>query len=80
MNIGDQIHSRRREKKMTIVELSKKTGVSRNTISEIENSKARPTICTLAAIGNALECELDVTLMPWESFVDGVALCTRCGK
>ena len=70
MSIGQIIHNRRREKKMSITELSKKSGVSRNSISLLENNEGNPTIDTLFFVAKGLECELDVRFRGWETFID----------
>lgn len=50
----------REEKKMSQEELEKKSGISRQTISAIENNRAGEVkIGTLMAIANALETTID---------------------
>lgn len=44
----------RNNKKVTLVKLSKMTGISKSTLNNIENEKASPTIAELEAIAKAL--------------------------
>jgi transcriptional regulator with XRE-family HTH domain len=71
MSIGDKVHQRRREKKLSILAVASKSGLSRNAISLIENNNSNPTVETLVSLGKALECELEINFKPWESFRDG---------
>ena len=43
-----------RNKKVTLVKLSKMTGISKSTLNNIENEKVSPTIAELEAIAKAL--------------------------
>jgi transcriptional regulator with XRE-family HTH domain len=44
----------RNNKKVTLVKLSKMTGISKSTLNNIENEKVSPTIAELEAIAKAL--------------------------
>lgn len=44
----------RNSKKVTLVKLSKITGISKSTLNNIENEKVSPTIAELEAIAKAL--------------------------
>lgn len=44
----------RNNKKVTLVKLSKITGISKSTLNNIENEKVSPTIAELEAIAKAL--------------------------
>lgn len=55
MNTGDRIKFYRKEKKLTQTELSDKSGISRNALSNYELNKRKPTIEILEKIANALE-------------------------
>ena len=44
----------RNNKKVTLVKLSKITGISKSTLNNIENEKVSPTIAELVAIAKAL--------------------------
>lgn len=55
MTLGENIRSIRNEKGLSILELKEKTGLSKSTISELENDKSSPTAATLEKIANALK-------------------------
>lgn len=63
MKIGDQIHLCRRDKHLSISELAVKTGISRNTLSAIENNKGNPTVEMLEKIAAALGRRVDINLV-----------------
>lgn len=48
----------RNSKKVTLVKLSKMTGISKSTLNNIENEKVSPTIAELEAIAKALNMEI----------------------
>ena len=48
----------RNNKKVTLVKLSKMTGISKSTLNNIENEKVSPTIAELEAIANALNMKI----------------------
>ena len=48
----------RNNKKVTLVELSKMTGISKSTLNNIENEKVSPTIAELEAIAKALNMKI----------------------
>ncbi|MDD3488796.1 MAG: helix-turn-helix transcriptional regulator [Paludibacter sp.] len=48
----------RNDKKVTLVKLSQKTGISKSTLNNIENNKVNPTIKQLEAIAKALELKI----------------------
>lgn len=48
----------RNNKKVTLVKLSKMTGVSKSTLNNIENEKVSPTIAELEAIAKALNMKI----------------------
>lgn len=63
--MGFKIKERREELKMTQEELAQKSGVSRQTISSIENGKYENALVgTLAAIANALDTTVDKIFYP----------------
>ncbi len=63
--MGYKIKERREELKMTQEELAQKSGVSRQTISSIENEKYENVLVgTLAAIASALETTVDKIFYP----------------
>ncbi|MGJ0706931.1 helix-turn-helix domain-containing protein, partial [Enterococcus avium] len=55
MEIGNNLKEKRREKGFTIEELSKRSGVSGITISNIENHKSNPTVIVLWKLSQALD-------------------------
>lgn len=63
--MGIKIRERREELRMTQEELANKSGVSRQTISALENGKYdNVLIGTLAAIANALDVTVDKFFYP----------------
>lgn len=48
----------RYNKKVTLVRLSKMTGISKSTLNNIENEKVSPTIAELEAIAKALRMKI----------------------
>lgn len=56
MTIGDKIRLFRTEKKISIRKMAEITGLSKSTLSDIENNKSKkPTVDTVGKIANALE-------------------------
>ena len=49
----------RRNKKITLVELAKKTGISKTTLNDIENEKLSPTMKQIEAIAKGLEVKIN---------------------
>ena len=49
----------RRNKKITLVELAKKTGISKTTLNDIENEKLSPTMKQIEAIAKGLEMKIN---------------------
>ncbi|MBF0490390.1 MAG: helix-turn-helix transcriptional regulator [Candidatus Omnitrophica bacterium] len=58
MLIGDKLHEIRKAKKITLTELSEKSGVQLATLSRIENKKMTGTLESHLAIAKALRIEL----------------------
>ncbi len=48
----------RNNKKVTLIKLSKMTGISKSTLNNIENEKVSPTIAELEAIAKALNMKI----------------------
>lgn len=48
----------RNRKNVTLVKLSKMTGISKSTLNNIDNEKVSPTIHQLEAIAKALGCRI----------------------
>ena len=56
MTLGDKIRLLRTEKKVSIRKLSDLTGLSKSTLSDIENNKSKkPTVDTIERVARALE-------------------------
>ena len=73
MNLGDTIHSIRKEKKMTLLELAEKSGVALATLSRMENGKMTGTLESHMKICDALGIplpELYKNLYPSKKSVD----------
>lgn len=49
----------RRNKKITLVELAKKTGISKTTLNDIENEKLSPTMKQIEAIAKGLNMRIN---------------------
>ena len=58
MHVGEIIHKLRKERKMTLLELSRKSGVALATLSRMENAKMTGTLESHMNICNALEISL----------------------
>ncbi len=56
MTIGDKVRLLRMEKKISIRKLAEITGLSKSTLSDIENNKSKkPTVDTIGKIAQALQ-------------------------
>lgn len=53
--VGTQVRRRRRERGLTLAEVSERTGLNVGYLSQVENDKASPSLETLAALAEALE-------------------------
>ncbi|HHT63798.1 MAG: helix-turn-helix transcriptional regulator [Thermoanaerobacteraceae bacterium] len=63
MTIGDKIRLLRTEKKISIRKMADITGLSKSTLSDIENNKSKkPTIDTIGRIAKALEVPISELL------------------
>lgn len=58
MSVGENIKRIRKEKGYSIMKIRELTGLSKSTISDIENGKSSPTIETLSKISKALDVEI----------------------
>jgi transcriptional regulator with XRE-family HTH domain len=61
--LGNIIKSKRKEMKLTQYDLSKKTGLSRNYISDIENGRYMPSTESLSKIAVCIDLDLNVLKM-----------------
>lgn len=59
MTLGSKIRNIRKQKGLSILDLRNITGLSKSTISEIENDKSSPTTETLSKIAIGLEVTID---------------------
>jgi len=59
LTLGEKIRALRKEKRYSIMNIRELTGLSKSTISEIENDKSSPTAETLQKIANALDVTVD---------------------
>lgn len=57
--IGTVIGEKRQEKQLTQHDLSLRTGLSRNYISDIENGRYAPSVASLSKIASVLEIDLN---------------------
>lgn len=62
--IGSNIRLRRNERKMTIDHLAAISELRPATISDIENGKSNFEFTTLLRIASALDCSVDIILIP----------------
>ena len=61
LDLGERIRTLRKQKGLTQAELAKEAGISRATLSKLENGLiAQISVVTLAEILNALGYELDI--------------------
>lgn len=66
MDIGSTIRQIRQRKKITITQLCEGTGLSKGFISNVENNKTSPSICTLESIAHYLNVPLSYLLLTKE--------------
>jgi transcriptional regulator with XRE-family HTH domain len=53
--VGAQVRRRRRERNLTLAQISEVTGLNVGYLSQVENDKASPSLETLAALADALD-------------------------
>ena len=72
-NTASLLKAVRKSRKMSVLEVSEKSGVNRNTIREIEKGNAinKARLNTLCSIAKALKCDLRIELKPYEMFTEG---------
>ncbi len=78
VSVGSRLRTIRKEKKMTIKELAKRSGLSVNTISLVENEKSSPSVSTLEQIAQVLEIPLSYIFEPIEAYTRVIH--TRAGE
>ncbi|MGF7056465.1 helix-turn-helix domain-containing protein [Brassicibacter mesophilus] len=59
MAIGANVRRIRNDRNISILKLRELTGLSKSTISDLENDKSSPTVETLQKIANALEVDVE---------------------
>lgn len=62
MSVGTQIRTQREKRGLSLAELSRRSGVHRVYIAEIEQAGANPTIGVLEALSTTLGCGLLIEL------------------
>lgn len=62
MRIGERIKQRRKEKKLTLKQLSEKVDISVSFLSDIENGRSNPSLERLIEIAQGLECQVSYLL------------------
>ena len=67
---ADLFKAVRKARGLSILEVSKISGIHRNTIGRIENGNTinSATLSTLASIAHAINCDLRIELVPFEKF------------
>lgn len=68
VSVGKRIREIRKEKRITIKDLAKRSGLSVNTISLVENEKSSPSVNTLEQIAQVLEIPLTWLFEPIDDF------------
>jgi len=67
-SVAQLLKAVRKIRKMTILDVSEKSGINRNTIGQIENGNAinQARLETLSKIAHAIGCDLRIELIPFE--------------
>ena len=76
--VGREIHSIRRSQKITVAELSNRTGISIGMLSKIENGITSPSLNTLQNLANALRMPLTAFFRRYEE--TRIAVHTKAGE
>ncbi|WP_211746395.1 helix-turn-helix transcriptional regulator [Paenibacillus sp. Marseille-Q4541] len=76
--LGKVIQDQRKQKHMRQYQVSEKTGLSRNYISDIENGRYMPSVETLAKLAICLDLDLNILTMT-EIHVQQGKICCREG-
>lgn len=63
--LGDRIKELRKERKLTIKQLSELSGVSMPTICSVEKGKSKPRLPVLKKLSVALKCEFNELYKLW---------------
>jgi transcriptional regulator with XRE-family HTH domain len=62
INVGEQIRAFRKKKKLSLIDLSKMTGIAASNLSSIELGKSSPTLNTLVKIASAFQLRAGIFL------------------
>ena len=73
MKLGEKIKSIRKQKNMSLRELAQITGLSKTTLSDLENDAKNPSLETLQKVSKALEISIADLISATESEDDLVA-------
>lgn len=66
MYIEMKLKQIRKEKNISLAELSRKSGVSKTQINDIENNKKKPTLQSIILLAKALDVEIkDLYVVHW---------------
>lgn len=60
MSIGEQLRAERLRQKLTVRQLADLSGVTKNTISNVENERIYPRLDILEKMARALNCEIQL--------------------
>lgn len=64
MQVGNQIRTIRQEKKISLRDFEKITGIARGELSNIETGKRNATLETIERIAKALGCRVEILIDP----------------
>lgn len=59
-----QIKTLRKERKLSQLKLAEKAGIKQAVVSYIETGKREPTLQNLEKIAEALDCDLEILMIP----------------
>lgn len=80
MKLGEKIKSIRKQKNMSLRELAQITGLSKTTLSDLENDAKNPSLETLQKVSKALEISIADLISVTESEDDLVASARDSGS
>ncbi len=76
INVGEQIRAFRKKKKLSLIDLSRLTGIAASNLSSIELGKSSPTLNTLVKIASAFQLRAGVFLD--EVLYKKAVFCPKC--
>lgn len=62
--VGENIRAIRQEKKISLRDLEKITGIARGHLSNIETGKQNATLETIQQLATALDCDVQILVKP----------------